>query len=64
MIGWIKKHPQRTSGLLLVVFTQFQGALALADLPLPPLTVWAVNTAIGSAVAVLAWVVKNVKDEA
>lgn len=64
MLDWIKAHPQRTAGLLLVIFTQIQGALALAELPLPPLAIWGVNTVIGSGVAVLAWVVKNTKDEA
>lgn len=64
MIDWIRKHPQRCAGFALVIFTQIQGALALAELPLPPLAIWGVNTAIGTAVATLAWVVKNTKDEA
>jgi hypothetical protein len=64
VIAWIKKHPQRSAGLLLVIFTQIQGALTLAQLPIPPLAMWGINTAIGGVVAVLAWVVKNTKDEA
>ncbi len=63
MIDWIKKHPQRTASFFLVIFTQIQGALAMAQLPLPPLAVWAVNSVIGVVMAVLAWTIKNLKDE-
>lgn len=60
---WIKKHPQRTASLLLAVFTQIQGSLALAELPLPPLAIWAFNTALSITMVILAWTVKNTKDE-
>lgn len=63
MMDWIKKHPQRIAGLLLVVFTQVQGAMSLAQVPMSPVVSWAVTTVIGIVVAVLAWVVKNTKDE-
>lgn len=63
VMDWIRRHPQRTASFFLVIFTQVQGALALAQLPMSPLTVWAVNTVIGLVMAVLAWTIKNLKDE-
>jgi hypothetical protein len=55
MIDWLKKHPQRTAGLLLAIFTQIQGAMALASLPWHPLVIWGLNTALGTVVTTLAW---------
>ncbi len=63
MWNWIKEHPQRVSGLLIVIFSQVQGALALLQVPMPPLVSWAVNTALGIIVAALAWAIKNLKDK-
>lgn len=60
---WIKCHPQRVTALLLVVFTQIQGSLALADLHMPPLFSWALNTVFSIVMSVLAFGVKNLKDE-
>lgn len=59
---WIQTHPQRTASLLLAVFTQIQGSLALAQLPLPPLAVWAFNSVISIVMVCLAWAVKNTTD--
>ena len=63
MWNWIKEHPQRVSGLLIVIFSQVQGALALLQAPMPPVLAWAVNTSLGIIVAVLAWAIKNLKDK-
>ena len=63
MWQWIKDHPQRVSGLFIVLFTQVQGALALLQTPMPPLLAWAVNTSLGALVAALAWAIKNLKDK-
>lgn len=63
MWAYAKAHPQRTSALLLVIFTQVQGSLALAQFPIPPLVLWAINTAFGVVMAILAFNVKNLKDE-
>lgn len=63
MNAWIRRHPQRTASLLLIVFTQIQGALTLAQIPMSPLVTWAVTTILGTVMAVLAWVIKNLKDD-
>jgi hypothetical protein len=63
MTQWIKNHPQRFASLLLGVFTQIQGSLALAQLPLPPLVIWAFNTLISVVMVCLAWTVKNTTDQ-
>jgi hypothetical protein len=63
MWNWIKAHPQRVAGFLIVVFSQVQGALAMLQAPMPPLVAWGVNTSLGIIVAALAWAVKNLKDE-
>lgn len=63
MWNWIKAHPQRSVSLLLGIFTQVQGSLALAQLELPPLASWAINTAFAIVMYVLAFAVKNLKDE-
>jgi hypothetical protein len=63
MMNWIKEHPQRVSGLLIVIFSQVQGALAMLQAPMPPLLAWAVNTTLGIIVAALAWAIKNLKDK-
>lgn len=62
MYTWIKTHPQRVSGLLIVLFTQVQGAMAALSTPMPPLLAWSVNTVLGIVVATLAWAIKNLKD--
>ena len=63
MTRWIRKHPQMTASLLLGVFTQIQGSLALANFPMHPLTSWGINTVFSVVMFVLAFAVKNLKDE-
>jgi len=63
MTRFIKKHPQMTASLLLGVFTQIQGSLALANFPLHPVASWGINTAFSVVMFVLAFAVKNLKDD-
>lgn len=63
MWAWMQKHPQMTASLLLGIFTQIQGSLALANFKLPPLVTWGVNTAFSVVMFLLAFAVKNLKDE-
>jgi drug/metabolite transporter (DMT)-like permease len=62
MLDWIKKHPQRTTGLLLQVFAYVQGALAMFQAHVPPFTFAAITAAFGIVVTILGWVVKNTTD--
>lgn len=61
---WIRKHPQMLASLLLGIFAQIQGSLALYNFNLPPLVTWGVNTAFSIVMFILAFAVKNLKDEA
>ena len=63
MWTWVKAHPQRTASFLLIVFTQIQASLALANFTIPPIWTWGINTFFGVVMAVLAFVVKHTKDD-
>lgn len=63
MSSWFKKHPQRACSFLLIIFTQIQGSLALANFTMPPLATWGINTVFGIVMAALAFAVKNLDDE-
>lgn len=55
----IKHHPQRSTALLLVVFSSLQASLTMFQAHMPPLYFAAVTTVIGLVMAVLAWKKSN-----
>lgn len=64
MWQWIKKHPQRTAGLLLALFGSVEGGLVLFQTVIPPLWNAGIKFAFGTLTAGLAWAKLNLKDEA
>ena len=61
---FIRKHPQRTTGLLLVVFGSLQTSLALFKEHMPPLVDSIITTAFGVVVTVLGYIkTESVKPE-
>lgn len=51
----VKKHPQRTTALALMVFSVIQANLAMFKAHMPPLHFAIATTAIGAVMAYLAW---------
>lgn len=63
MNAWIKKHPQRTASLLLGVFGSVQTGLALFQSHMNPLANGLITMGFAIVMYVLAWVIKNFKDD-
>lgn len=63
LFDWVRTHPQRTCGLLLTAFGSMQTGLALFQSQIPPMVVAIVTSVFGLVMSVLAWGIKNLKDQ-
>lgn len=63
MKEWIKKHPQRATGLLISVFGAVQANLIMFQAHVDPLVYAGINTALGILVTALAWFKDNTPPE-